>query len=241
MSESFLDKFNQYFEMVPAQSDELKNEVYKLRYKVYCIETGFEDPSLYSSGMEVDEFDDNSIHYLIRHRPSCLFAATTRVILPEQRNPLPIEIHSTIDNLEPLKNIQRNKLAEVSRFCVSKEFKRRKNEPGSLTGTGYESFGGISNDERRIFPHITIGLIACLIRISEEQGIHHWCAVMEPGLFRFLSTLGINFTGLGPVSEYHGKRMPGVIKVTDLLNSVLQKNPQLWYLLTNNGQFGLFL
>jgi len=32
-----IDHFNQYFEMVPAISEELKNEVYKLRYQVYCI------------------------------------------------------------------------------------------------------------------------------------------------------------------------------------------------------------
>ena len=44
MSLSIFDAFNEFFEMIPAVSEELKYEVYKLQYKVYCIETGFENP-----------------------------------------------------------------------------------------------------------------------------------------------------------------------------------------------------
>ena len=62
--------FNQYFEMVPATSDELKNEVYKLRYQVYCIETQFLNSEHYPDDLEFDEFDQQSVHYLIRHRKS---------------------------------------------------------------------------------------------------------------------------------------------------------------------------
>lgn len=241
MGLSILDAFNLYFEMVPALSEELKNEVYKLRFQVYCNETNFEDPAAHPDGMEYDEFDERSIHYLIAHRNSNAYAATTRLILPDLQKPdilFPIEKYSIIDNPEPLKDIERKKLAEVSRFCVSKEFKRRKNEIGSLTGINENSIQYITEDERRTFPHITIALIACLIRISEEHHIHYWYAVMEPALLRFLSTLGIHFTGIGPVTEYHGKRKPGVIKVSDLLSGVFQKNPSIWSMLTNDGEYG---
>ncbi len=245
MEQTVLDSFNQYFEMVPALSDELKNEVYKLRFQVYCNETHFEDPLQHPGEMEYDEFDEISIHYLVRHRKTNTFAATTRLILPDHNNPdklFPIEIHSKIDNHDLLNKIPRNKLAEVSRFCVSKEFKRRKyDKEDSLTGIHDNSIALISEDERRTFPHITIALIACQIRISKEHDIHYWFAVMEPALLRFLSTLGIRFTSIGPITEYHGKRKPGVIKVSDLLNGVSQKNPPLWNMLTNNGQYGLDL
>ena len=244
MGQSILDAFHQYFEMVPAQTDQLKNEVYKLRFQVYCNETGFEDPAQHPGEIEFDGFDKYSIHYLIRHRQTRAYAATTRLILPDHPDTeklFPIEAHSILDNLEPLENIPRNRLAEVSRFCVSKEFKRRKNETGSLTGINEDSIQRISEEERRTFPHITIALIASLIRISEEQNVNYWFAVMEPALLRFLSHLGIRFTAIGPITEYHGKRKPGVIGVSDLLNGVLQKNPPLWNMLTNNGQFGVNL
>jgi len=245
MSQAVLEAFNQYFEMIPALTDELKIEVYKLRFQVYCNETDFENPANHSDGLEQDAFDDQSVHYLIRHRQSNAYAATTRLILPKDNDPekpFPIELHSTIDNLEPLKDIPRNKLAEVSRFCVSKEFKRRKHDKvNSLTGIHEDSVKYITEDEKRTFPHITIALIASQIKISEEHDIHYWYAVMEPALLRFLSILGIHFTSIGPITEYHGKRKPGVIKVSDLLAGVLQKNPPLWNMLTNNGQFGLNL
>ena len=80
--------------MVPARTPALKEEVYKLRFQVYCNETGFEDPAACPDGLEKDEFDEQSIHYLIRHRTTDRYAATTRLILPDAQ--FPIEIHSTI-------------------------------------------------------------------------------------------------------------------------------------------------
>jgi N-acyl amino acid synthase of PEP-CTERM/exosortase system len=236
MDSSILDAFNQYFELVPASSDKLKNEVYKLRFQVYFNETHFfNDPSLYPGGLERDEFDDCSIHYLIRHRKSNRFAATTRLVLPDYQNEeklFPIEIHSIINNAEVMENISRNNLAEVSRFCVSKEFKRRKNECQVLTGINEDSVDYISEEEKRSFPHLTIALIASLVRESEEQNIQYWFAIMEVALLRFLAKLGIYFIEVGPAIEYYGKRKPCVIKVSDLLAGVLEKNPAIWYMMT---------
>jgi len=281
MGQTIIGAFNQYFKMVPACSDELKHEAYKLRFQVYCIETHFEDPLQHPGGIEYDEFDSNSIHYLIYHRKSNAYAATTRLILPSTLNSeklFPIEVNTTIDNPDLLRSIPRNKLAEVSRFCVSKEllfpievnttinnpdmlkgilrnkiaevsrfcvskgFKRRQcDKPESLTGINDNFVEKTTEQERRTFPHITLALIACLIKASEENDIDYWLAVMEPALQRFLSTMGIHFKGIGPVIDYHGNRQPCIIKVSDLLNGVLQKKPQLWDMLTNNGEYGRVL
>ena len=233
------ETFDKYFEIVPAISDDLKKEVYKLRYQVYCIETGFESPDRHADGLEFDEYDEYSIHYLIRHRQSKVYAATTRLILSKGSNSsdfFPIEKHCLINELDLLVNMPRAELAEVSRFCVSKEFKRRKKEYGTLTGIGQESEHIFTDNERRVFPHITIALIACLIKMSNKNNIHYWYAVMEPALLRFLSALGIHFKNIGPLSDYHGKRQPCVIKVADLLAGVCEKNVDIWDMLTNNGR-----
>lgn len=230
MGINVVESFNEYFEMVPAVSDELKYEVYKLRYQVYCKETGFLDSERYPDGLEHDEYDDSSIHYLVRHRNSGIYAATTRLIIfgADDRDKLfPMELHSRIDKSEILKHIPRTKLAEVSRFCVSKEFKRRKKEYGTLSGIADDTEAVFTENERRTFPHITIALIASLIKISDDHDIHYWFAVMEPALLRFLATLGIYFTGIGPLTDYHGIRQPCVIKVNDLLNGMAQKSPGL--------------
>ncbi len=245
MPQEMLEAFNQYFEMVPALSDDLKNEVYKLRFQVYCKETEFEDPLKHQSGFEYDEFDDQSIHYLIRHRKTNSYAATTRLILPNKKDldrPFPAELHSTIDNTEALKDVPRSQLAEISRFCVSKDFKQRKYDKiDSLTGIQEESIKLITEDEKRTFPHITIALIACQIIMSEKHDIHYWFGVVEPALLRFLSALGIQVTSIGPIIDYHGKRKPGIVKISALLDGIVQKNPPLWRMLTNDGEFGLYL
>ena len=227
--------------MVPAISDELKIEVYKLRYQVYCIENNFESPNQFPDQLESDDFDQQSVHYLIRHRKSGNFAATTRLILPNTNNPeilFPLELYCKIDNFAVMQPIARENLAEVSRFCVSKAFKNRRNEGHTLAaiGSGSDQQVDFAQNERRTFPHLSLALIACVIRGSYENDIRYLYGSLEPSWLRFLSVMGINFTKIGPLVNYHGERWPAVIKITDLLDSVAEKNLNLWNLLTNNGQ-----
>jgi N-acyl amino acid synthase of PEP-CTERM/exosortase system len=234
--------FNRYFEMVPAISDELKNEVYKLRYQVYCIENNFESPSQFPDEMEFDGFDQQSVHYLIRHRKSGEYAATTRLILPDANNPeklFPLEQYCKIDNFAVMQPINREYLGEISRFCVSKAFKKRKNEAHTLAGINADWRPDyFTLDERRTYPHITIALIACFIKASYENDIHYLFAAMEPSFFRFVSPLGIKLIKIGPMTNYHGERLPAMIKITDLLDCVAEKNLDIWNLLTNKGCLG---
>jgi N-acyl amino acid synthase of PEP-CTERM/exosortase system len=231
-------KFREYFEMVPADTEELKREVYKLRYQVYCIETGFENPSNFPDGMEWDAYDARSEHYLIRHIDSGQFAATARLILPDRsgsRGAFPINEHCKIEGNCLVDEIDQGAVAEVSRFCVSKNFKRRSGEQGTLASISSPQVINctFAEEERRCFPFITVGLIACLVRMSVKHNLSYWYAVMEPALIRFLAHLGIYFTVIGPVTDYHGQRIPCVIKVDDLLAGVRQKNPPVWELLVN--------
>lgn len=233
-----IDHFNQYFEMVPAISDELKNEVYKLRYEVYCIENKFLNPEDYPDNLEFDDYDQQSVHYLIRHRKSGHYAATTRLILPDTNNPekpLQIETHSRIDNVYSLKTMPRHNLAELSRFCISKQFRQRRNEKHLLSNDVKLETSFLEN-ERRSLSHLMLALFACAIKMSAENNIYYWYAIMTPALMRVVSTLGICFTEIGPLVDFHGLRRPYGIKVDDLLDSVAEKNPEYWEMLTNKGR-----
>lgn len=238
---NIFEMFNSYFERIAATSEDLKKEVYKLRYQVYCLEINGYNPEHYLDGMEYDDYDAHSIHYLIRHRKSGEYAATVRLILPDANNPdklLPIETHFNFDNDAMTQTINRGQLGEVSRFCVSKAFKRRKNEPNTLTpiSANWEQ-DYFTADERRTFPHITFALIACVIQASHEHNIEYLYGTMESPWLRFLASSGINFVKIGPALAYHGERWPCAIKISDLLNDVANKNKALWDLLTNKGRF----
>lgn len=241
MMDNFSNVFHKYFAFVPAKTDSLRNEVFKLRYQVYCLETGFEDPADYPDHMESDVYDAHSAHYLIQHRASGMFAGTTRLILPPRHDGhlFPIEKHTLIDRQDLLEPIARHQLAEASRYCVSKAFKRRKfDAPNTLTGISPNWRKTVPcAEERRLYPLLSIALFACLIRMSCENSIHYWYAVMEPALIRFFTTLGIYFIAIGPLSDYHGERRPCLIKVSDLLKGVAGKNHDMWKLMTDNGNF----
>lgn len=240
MTNNIVDHFNEYFEIVPAISDVLKREVYKLRYQVYCIENNFESAWQFPDEFEYDKYDMHSVHYLIRHRRSAEYIATTRLILPHGNNlkkPFPIEINSQIDNVDLVKNISRQNLAELSRFCVSKKFRRRKNDQHLIITNDAEPETVFTQEEKRNSSNLTLALFSCAIRMSYENNIHYWYAIMEPSLMRVFSALGIHFVGIGPLVDYHGMRRPCIIKVTDLLDSVAKKNASYWNMLTNNGHF----
>lgn len=236
-----MDVFNGYFEMVPAISDELRKEVYKLRYQVYCIENEFLNSEHYPDDLEIDDYDQHSAHYLIRHRKSGDYAATARLILPHANNPekpFPIEVYSRIDNVDLLKTMPRQNLAELSRFCVSKKFRQRKSEQHLVTTIDDDSVADFTQEEKRSSSHLTLALFACAIKISSENDIHYWYAVMDPALKRLVSKLGVNFVGIGPLGDYHGMRRPCVIKVDDLLDGVAKKDLNYWNMLTDNGALG---
>ncbi|MDO9169745.1 MAG: PEP-CTERM/exosortase system-associated acyltransferase [Methylobacter sp.] len=241
MANNIIAHFNEYFEMIPATSAELKNEVYKLRYQVYCIENKFLNSEDYPDNLEVDDFDPQSVHYLIRHRKSGEYAATVRLILPDTDNPdilFPLELHCEIDDFSIMQSINRKQLGEVSRFCVSKAFKKRKHEVNTLETINTTWPDYFTLNERRTFPHIiTLALISCFIKASHENDIHYLFASMEPSFFRFVLPLGITLIKIGPLVDYHGNRWPAVIKITDILEGVAEKKPDIWNLLTNEGCF----
>ena len=248
MQHDLLSTFNQYFELVHADTEALREQVFKLRYQVYVLETGFEaeadckrgqDASGQLIGWEEDEFDARSDHYLLRHRRTGVYAATTRLILPLSEAPdapYPIELHCTLDERVSDPSL-RVHLGEISRFAVSKIFKRRLGEAGSLAGVAADIEVYLKDDERRILPHISLGLFAAVMRMAHAHGISRCYAVMEPALVRLLGRFGVVFRRIGPDIEYHGLRVPCITTADESLPSIRRVSPQIWDLITNRGEF----
>lgn len=236
MSMSNLAKrFNTYFDIVPAITDDLKEASYKLRYQVYCLENDFENPDEFQDKMEFDEYDRHSVHYLVQHRKSKDYAATVRLILPDTNSPgkpFPIEQHCAIDYPDSMQNIDRKHLAEGSRLCVSKAFRQRRNNL-DVAGNNTEDY--FSSEEKQTFPLISLVLIACCTKASFENDIHYSLSVMEPAWFRILKSFGILYTQIGPLTNHHGERFPTIIKVTDMLDKAASINPSVRSILTGSS------
>lgn len=247
MQQDLLTAFNQYFELVHADTDELRARVFQLRYQVYVLETGFEteadctkaiDADGHAIYLEEDEYDTRSDHYLLRHLRTGIYAATARLVLPDAtklKAPYPIEQHCALE--EPVNDITlRAHLGEISRFAVSKTFKRRLSEIGTIAGVAADIEVYFEEHERRVLPHISLGLFAAVLRMMHAHQVSHCYAVMEPALLRLLSRFGVVFKRIGPDVEYHGLRVPCLTTVRDALPNIKQIAPPVWDLMTNRGE-----
>ena len=49
--------FGHYFEIIRADTDALREEVFRLRYQAYCVETKFENSANFRDPLEKDAFE----------------------------------------------------------------------------------------------------------------------------------------------------------------------------------------
>jgi N-acyl amino acid synthase of PEP-CTERM/exosortase system len=229
-TQDFGASYTNYFDLLRADTPELLDEAYRLRYQVYCVEHAFENPAEHSDARERDVDDDRSVHALLVHRRTGTYAGTVRVILPSYHDPhrlLPIQQILASQPRGFAECFPRPTTAEISRFLVSKEFRRRRGEElhadvGSL-GEAVAIPG-----ERRVAPYITFGLMRGVLEICAEYGVTHICAVMEPALIRILRRFGLDFEGIGDLVNHHGLRQPCVARLKDLVERNRADETLLW-------------
>jgi N-acyl amino acid synthase of PEP-CTERM/exosortase system len=230
-SQSLLEQYRARFETVLARSEEQVRQCQRIRFQVYSVENAFENPAEHPDGLERDGFDDHSVQSLLIHRASGQAIGTVRLILPVRDSEQSFAVQRVCDH-PMLKRLALLPTAEVSRFSISKEFRRRS------TDSLYEGESApreAETENRSIAPLMSLGLIQSLVRMSAEYGITHWCATMEPKLLRLLARMGICFSPLGPMVEYHGMRQPCYCEVGPMLRRVQERQPAIWEILTDGG------
>jgi N-acyl amino acid synthase of PEP-CTERM/exosortase system len=239
VSETLREVYESFFD-IRSQVDAdpvLLAASYRLRYQVYCVEYGYEDRDDFPDGQERDRFDERSVHSLLIHRSTGLVAGTVRLIRPDPLAPhdsLPIDRLCRDPILHDEGVLARGSIAEVSRFAISKDFRKRLEDVPSPTGVGPQWHE--SGDERRRLPHLCVGLIQGLVYNSRLHGIGAWVAEMEPALLRMLRKLGIYFDNMGPRIEFHGKRQPCYTHLDRMLERTKVERPDIWALITMGGR-----
>jgi N-acyl amino acid synthase of PEP-CTERM/exosortase system len=205
--------YREFFEIVAASSEPLREEVFRLRYAVYCRDLAWEDADAFPDGLERDAFDTDATHCLLRHRPSGLFAGTVRLV-PASRGgvaPLLPMLGHCQDTLfdGPLhpKRQPPGSFGEISRLALRREFRQRAGEAATPDGHGTHLFEW-TQDERRRFPHIALGLYLAASAVGLARGLDGVYAMMEPRLARHLRYGGIHFEQVGEAVDFRGVRAP---------------------------------
>lgn len=244
------------FKVICVSDEEELKKVYKLRYKVYCEEWGFENPEKYPDRQETDEFDKNSVHF-IAIDDAGRAVGTVRLILFSPDG-FPLEKHCDISSSG--EGIRGEDTAEVSRLVISRNYRKRtedkyiygsdeerRNEGGYQSynhsvhnnyrrandsyGNGRSPNGRLRNEievEKRHRHELVTSLYKAVYHESKRRGLTHWYAVMTKGLVILLSRYGIRFRAISDPVDYHGIRTPYLGEIQTIEQEVLEEKPEIY-------------
>lgn len=230
------DTYNRFFYYRIARTPDDIAAAHRLRYEVYCEETGFLPKEEHPDGLERDAFDAHSVQSVLFYRPLDLPAGTVRVVRPvleAEGSGLPARIAAPELDRLPEKILPKGATGEISRFSIHAGFRKRQNDGLYATIHDPRSGGG---DPRRILPHMTLGLMTSIFEISLETNLTHLCAIIDPALLRMLRMLGLHFEAVGPLVEFHGPRQPVFASVKQLIDGVERDFPEVHAVITANGR-----
>jgi N-acyl amino acid synthase of PEP-CTERM/exosortase system len=208
-------------------SKETLEDVFRLRYKVYCDEWKFERPEDHPGGLEFDGLDAHSVHFAAFRKGTTDLIGTIRIIRNSEMG-FPIERHFTIE--KDLSSIDKDKIGEISRLAVSKDFRRRATDRLIYNGGNIRTRDHLKSIEerRKNENEIVLGLYTTMYLESAANGLTHWYAVMARGLYILLKRVGIVFTPIGPEKDYHGMRRPYIGNIASIVKSFSRANPEFF-------------
>jgi N-acyl amino acid synthase of PEP-CTERM/exosortase system len=226
--DGLLGHHGRFFSTIWADTPELLEAAHALRYQVYCLERGFENAAEHPDGFEKDAYDAQSIHGVLFHRPTRRPIGTVRAVLPKVSQSLPVAKLLQANSLNLSDYLTLSETFEISRFAISKEFRRpRPDQAGAALLAAENTDQGVN------LPFLS--LLQFLLRESIRRNVRFWTAMMEPKLLRMLARMGLCYSPIGPLVEHHGIRQPCYCYLPDLLENARSANPQCWDVLTEGG------
>jgi N-acyl amino acid synthase of PEP-CTERM/exosortase system len=212
--DSISTQFLQNFKLVVASTPKLREEVYKIRYKVYCHELKYEAEENFPNAMEQDVYDQRSIHCLLMHARSGLYAGCVRLVLPEPHSNVEANLpyqrvygQKSQADMTKLERLPYGSFGEVSRLAVTAEFRKRERDAeGSTLHQTSAKHSNLVESDRRYFPLIALGLYLAATSFVQEYRLDGAVTLMEPRLARHLRRFGINCHQVGELVEFHGQR-----------------------------------
>lgn len=197
--------YNQYFYTTVDRTDALKREAYKLRYKVFIEELSFNGFNNLNKE-EKDEFDEFSVQSLLFHKKTNFLVGCTRLVpfIEKFDNPLPLlKYCSKSIDLKKLEQIPYNKLGELTRVTIARQFRGRKNIPNNFL-----------LDRRKVDNNF---LMICLVISSTclllQNEFTHGLVFVERSVALLLKKIGVDMKEIGEEVEINGKRKPYLIDV----------------------------
>lgn len=191
--------FDDHYEVVLADTAGSRAIHYHLRYRVFCLEKGFEDAERFKDQMEKDCYDDEAVHFLVRDKKQDQWIAAARLVI------------GPLDFL-PISRAAEISLPDVEAGTVIAEFSRL------LILNNHRCFNGKRISE----PEVLMGLIRAAKEYCQNIHIEHWVFLCRRSIRRILDGLGISMEPIGPACHFRGVRVPYRMDLTTAFERVAQ-------------------
>lgn len=222
--------FEEHFEVFLADTETSKQIHYKIRYQVYCEEMGFENKDDFPNKEERDEYDEHSLHFIVRHKHSKAWVGAMRLIKKEHTL-LPLEKNCTLN--EAIEHSDKRTSVELSRLCLIKEIRRRSTDNEPPLGICTEEHDQIDHQEtdkvklfrkHRNNPNIIWGLLHAATDYGRQNNIHHCFFLTTSALARVLRKGGLTMHNIGSPIYHKGERFPFRMDVADICKKEVWRN-----------------
>jgi len=236
-------------------------DIFRLRYKIYCYEWGFEKPENHPDEIVTDIFDNNALHFAVKDDTQKIVGAISLILHSAEGFPTEKYCDLNLSRDE----LPRESIAEISRLVIHRDYRRRAEDKyiygpdeerrsiGSFNYTSnysnhtshirrsddkYKNKGsrrsGESYSERRKRHEVVINLYKAIYQESKRRKITHWYAVMTKGIVILLNKFGFTFEEIGDPVDYHGIRTPYLGDIDKIEQAMLAGNPELYEELNRN-------
>jgi N-acyl amino acid synthase of PEP-CTERM/exosortase system len=198
-------------------------DVFRLRYQVYCEEKMFLPRAAYPNGLEIDEFDDQSTHIVV-YGDDPLPKGYLRVVTARNQASLPLFAHGmAVDPEFPLPFA--GGAVEISRMMVRSDYRKQ-------SRAVYDGFPPskllIDPPARNASDLIQLKLIRLAYRHAIALNLRWFLSAIEPAQGRKLSMMGFPIRPVGPVGDYFGNVRPHAVDLREMESKLRENCPEVW-------------
>lgn len=209
--------FDKDFSYRPARTLEDQHAAWRLRYHIYCEDSGFLPKEQAIPGLEQDVYDPHSHQSLLLHHSSGFLAGTVRLILPDatqEAMALPALTQAPSLRAHCAAWRAQGLVGEVSRFSIDPRFRQR-------AGQIYAAQG----QKPAMLATMLLGLVLAALDMARTHHIEHLVALVDPVLVRLLHRIGVYWQPVGATVYYHGVRQPSHICCTQAIALLAERYP----------------
>jgi N-acyl amino acid synthase of PEP-CTERM/exosortase system len=210
--------FDRRYKAFLADTEQSKKIHHQLRHQVYCLEKGFEEASQFKGGMEIDDFDQQAVHFIVQDQQTSEWVATLRIVLPEAQK-LPItELFKSDLSFDMAANC--HGVAEISRLSILSAHRHSKTFVSDHS-----------------YPEILFGLIRAAKEYCEIKGIDQWLFLCRRSLKKIAARGGMEMKEIGKPINHRGARYPYLVDLEKSFSGVEGVSPVAYSLLNREQTF----